>query len=327
MSGDISKACAEGQRRAGVFSPRASRFCEALRTCPHAGAGVHGWILSCANWAAIEGVSPADAEREILQAMTRPPSPSAEVGAAVRKAYAEHKPGMAFAPRSIAPAKPKPKPLTTAAFVARGDGATEADWYDASPVRMEREPGPKDAAHLLRVLYRPWEFVFCGERHGGAEDVRTAAEWIARFDDGRPAPPHFIPNTLTGREHPLANGKLSRRGDSAVAGFLYAVAEFDGMDKASQLALWWGFRSAPIVALIDSGGKSVHAILRVECETRADWEREVEGKLFPRVLVPLGCDPACRNEARLSRLPGHYRAEKQAWQRLLYLNPEGTPRQ
>ena len=259
--------------------------------------------------------------------MTRPPSPSAEVGAAVRKAYAEHKPGMAFAPRSIAPAKPKPKPLTTAAFVARGDGATEADWFECSPIRIDWEPGPKDAAHLLRVLYRPWEFVFCGERHGGAEDVRTAAEWIARFDDGRPAPPHFIPNTLTGREHPLANGKLSRRGDSAVAGFLYAVAEFDGMDKASQLALWWGFRSAPIVALIDSGGKSVHAILRVECETRADWEREVEGKLFPRVLVPLGCDPACRNEARLSRLPGHYRAEKQAWQRLLYLNPEGTPRQ
>ncbi len=326
MSGDISKACAEGQRRAGVFSPRASRFCEALRTCPHAGAGVHGWILSCANWAAIEGVSPADAEREILQAMTRPPSPSAEVGAAVRKAYAEHKPGEAFTPRHVAPAKPKPKPLTAAAFIARGDGATEADWFEASHVRMDWEPGPKDAAHLLRVLYRPWEHVFCGERYGGADGVRMAADWIAHFEDGRSVPPHFIPNPLTGKAHPLADGKLSRRGDSAVSGFLYAVAEFDGMDKADQLAFWWGFRSAPIVALIDSGGKSVHAILRVDCETRDEWERDIEGQLFPRVLVPLGCDPACRNESRLSRLPGHYRAEKGAWQRLLYLNPEGTPR-
>jgi len=323
-SGDIAKARAEGARR--VSSARPSRFSEALRACPSAGAGVHSWILSCANWAAIEGVSPGDAQRDILAAMTRPPSPRAEVGIALVKAYAEHRRGASFTPRTIAPAKPKPRPMTAAAFIARGDGATEADWFEASPVRIDWEPGPKDAAHLLRVLYRPWEFVFCGERYGGAEDVRTAAEWIAAFDDGRPVPPHFIPNPLTGKAHPLADGKLSRRGDSAVAGFLYAVAEFDGMDKASQLALWWGFRSAPIVALIDSGGKSIHAILRVDCETRADWERDIEGKLFPAVLCPLGCDPACRNESRLSRLPGHFRRERNAWQRLLYLNPEGTPR-
>jgi len=304
-----------------------ARFSDALRACPSAGAGVHGWILSCANLAAFAGVSPADAERDILAAMSRPPSPSAEVGAAVRKAYAEHKPGMAFTPRSIAPAKPKPKPMTAAAFIARGDGATEADWFECSPVRIDWEPGPRDAAALLRCLYRPAERVFCGERYGGGEGVRMAADWIAAFDDGRPVPPHFIPNPLTGREHPLPGGKLSKRGDSAVAGFLYAVAEFDGLSKPDQLAFWWGFRTAPIVALIDSGGKSVHAILRVDCKTRDEWEAEVEGKLFPRVLVPLGCDPACRNEARLSRLPGHYRAEKGAWQRLLYLNPEGTPRQ
>lgn len=303
----------------------ATRFCEALRTCPHAGGGVHAWILSCANWAAIEGVSPREAQDAIHAAMTRPPSPSSEVGVALVKAYAEHRRGT-FTPRHVAPAKPKPKPLTAAAFIQRGDGATEADWHEASPLRLDWEPGPRDAAALLRVLYRPWEFVFCGERYGGGECVLSAAEWIARFDDGRPVPPHFIPNLLTGREHPLPGGKLSKRGDSAVAGFLYAVAEFDGMDKADQLALWWGFRSAPIVALIDSGGKSIHAILKVDAPDRATWEAEVEGKLFPRVLVPLGCDPACRNESRLSRLPGHFRREKNAWQRLLYLNPEGTPR-
>ena len=307
-------------------SPILQKYEAALRSCPHAGAGVHSWILSCANLAAFAGLSPADAERDILAAMSRPPSPSAEVGAAVRKAFSEYKPGTTFTPRTIAPTKPKPKPLTAAAFIQRGDGATEADWHEASPLRLDWEPGPRDAAALLRVLYRPGERVFCGERYGGGEGVRMAADWIAAFDDGRPVPPHFIPNPLTGREHPLPGGKLSKRGDSAVAGFLYAVAEFDGLSKPDQLAFWWGFRTAPIVALIDSGGKSVHAILRVDCKTRDEWEAEVEGKLFPRVLVPLGCDPACRNEARLSRLPGHFRRERNAWQRLLYLNPEGTPR-
>lgn len=302
------------------------RYSTALRSCPHAGAGVHSWILSCANLAAIAGLSPADAERDILQAMTRPPSPSAEVGAAVRKAYAEHVPGAAFTPRSIAPAKPKPKPMTAAAFIARGDGATESDWFDASPVRIDWEPGYQDAVALLGALYEPTDFVFCGERYGSGEGVHTAGVWARHFEFGIHVPPHWIPNPLTGKEHPLPDGKLSKRGDSAVDSFRYAVGEMDNLSKPEQLAFWYGFRTAPIVALIDSGGKSIHAILRVECETRAEWEAEVEGKLFPRVLVPLGCDPQCRNEARLSRLPGHYRAEKQAWQRLLYLNPEGTPR-
>lgn len=304
----------------------ARRFSESLRQCPHAGSGVHSWLMSCANLAAIAGIPAADAERDILQAMTRPPSPAAEVGAAVAKAYREHRPGEHFTPRSIAAPKPKPLPLTRGAFILRGAGATEADWHGISPVCIDWEPGPRDALALLGALYAPGEFVFCGERYGNGAEVRTAGDWIRQIEAGEPSPPHIIPNPLTGREHPLPDGKLSRRGDSAVASFRFAVAEFDGMSKAEQLALWWGFKSAPITALIDSGGKSIHALLRVDVPDRETWEAEIEGKLFPRVLCPLGCDPQCRNEARLSRLPGHYRAEKGAWQRLLYLNPEGNPR-
>jgi hypothetical protein len=108
-----------------------------------------------------------------------------------------------------------------------------------------------------------------------------------------------------------------------VAAYRYAVAEFDVMDKADQLAFWWGYRSAPIAALIDSGGKSIHAWLRVDCPDRATWERKVEGTLFGKVLVPLGCDPQCRNEARLSRLPATT-AGRRTRQRLLYLIRKGA---
>ena len=98
------------------------------------------------------------------------------------------------------------------------------------------------------------------------------------------------------------------------------------MPRVDQLRFWGGYTAAPIVALVDSGGKSIHAILKVDAPNREAWERDIEQGLFSRVLVPLGCDAACRNEARLSRLPGHYRAEKNAWQKLLYLDPEGKPR-
>jgi len=323
MSGDIAKARAEGARR--VSSARPSRFHEALRLCPSAGAGVHSWILSCANWAAIEGVSPREAQDAIHAAMPRPPSPSSEVGVALVKAYAEHRRGT-FTPRNIAPTKPKALPMTREAFIRKGDGAEECDWWEASPYRIDWEPGPRDALALLGALYAPDEFLFIGERYGGGEGVQTAGDWMRRIESGEPCPPHIIPNPLTGREHPLPDGKLSKRGDSAVASFRFAVAEFDTVGKAEQLAFWWGYRSAPIVALIDTGGKSIHALLRVDAPSREAWERDIEQKLFARVLCPLGCDPQCQNEARLSRLPGHFRREKNAWQRLLYLNPEGCAR-
>jgi len=305
----------------------ARRFSESLRQCPHAGSGVHSWVMSCANLAAIAGLPPMETEAEIIRAMTRPPSPPSEVAAAIRKAYAEAVPGGVganYTPWRGVPTKPKPLPMTAQAFIRRGDGAEEGDWWAASPVRIDWEPGPCDALAVLNALYAPNEFLFIGERYGA--EVLTVREWRARIANGGPVPPHIIPNPLTGGEHPLADGKLSKRGDSAVCGFRFAVAEFDGLSKTDQLAFWWGFRSAPIAALIDSGGKSVHAWLRVDAPNRETWERDVEQKLFARVLCPLGCDPQCRNEARLSRLPGHFRREKNQWQRLLYLNPEGSRR-
>jgi len=78
------------------------------------------------------------------------------------------------------------------------------------------------------------------------------------------------------------------------------------------------------VALLDSGGRSIHGWVRIDAANFAEWTRRVESKLFD-ILTALGADGACKNEARLSRMPGHFRAEKNRWQRLLYLNPVGGP--
>jgi hypothetical protein len=98
------------------------------------------------------------------------------------------------------------------------------------------------------------------------------------------------------------------------------MAEFDDISRADQLA-FWATIPLPIAALIDSGGKSIHALIAVQgIANCAEWQRRIEDDLYARYLVPLGVDPACRNEARLSRLPGHLR-DGETWQRLLYLNP------
>ena len=299
------------------------RYAATVRQCPPHGGGVHPWIMSCANLAAMANIPVADADRDIRQNMNRPPSPASEVEDALRKAYAEHKVlGVYHKPKP--PAKAVYGQHTTAAFIARGSGMDEDAWLQSSPVHIAKNPGIDDTLALLQCLYAPDEYIFCGERYGTT--VRSVAEWIASFRAGMTIPPHWIPNPLTGQEHPLSCGKSSRRGDSAVAAFRFAVCEFDGMPRAAQLQFWAGFATAPIAALVDSGGKSVHAILKVNAPSREVWERDIEQGLFANLLAPLGCDPQCRNESRLSRLPGHFRREKNQWQRLLYLNPEGTPR-
>ena len=291
----------------------------ALRSWPAAGEGVHAHVMRCACLARQAGLKPDQAAARIRATMPRAPSPASEVTAAIHKAYAT-----SGGAKSNAPPARKFLPLTRTAFIRRGDGASEANWLERSPIRIDWEPGPRDALAVLDALWLPDELLFVDQFMGNS--VNTVREWRMRFAMGLPVPPHVIPNPLRPDAGTTQDGKPSHRCDDSVVSFRYAVAEFDVMDKAEQLAFWWGFRSAPIAALIDSGGKSIHAWLRVDCPDRATWERDVEQVLFGKVLIPLGCDPACRNESRLSRMPGHFRRENNAWQRLLFLDPKGGAR-
>ena len=288
----------------------------ALQDWPAAGEGVHAHIMRCACLAMQAGLKPDQAAARIRTTMPREPSPASEVTTAVHKAYAT-----SGGVKSNGAPAPKFLPATRTVFIRQGDGASEADWLNRSPVRIDWEPGPRDALAVLDALWQPDELLFVDQAMGTS--VNTVREWRMRFAMGLPVPPHVIPNPLRLDAGTTQDGKPSHRCDDSVAAFRYAVAEFDVMDKADQLAFWWGFRSAPIAALIDSGGKSIHAWLRVDCLDRAAWERDIKQILFGKVLIPLGCDRLCRNESRLSRMPGHFRREHNAWQRLLYLDPKG----
>ena len=95
------------------------------------------------------------------------------------------------------------------------------------------------------------------------------------------------------------------------------------MPRADQLNFWLGWGLDTVSAITFSGGKSLHAVLRVDAEDREDWEKNVRGRLFRRTLIPLGCAGACQNPARLSRLAGARRADKGgAVQKLLFVREE-----
>lgn len=323
----------------------AAQYEEALANLPASGGGgCHAALLGVANLGVIAGVAPEQCASD-LRAHVHGSRHigDGEINAAVAKAFAEHGNGQRRS-RHVCLSRSTARPGLDAGKMLRGildkgDGAREADVWELSPVRLDW-PAEVDAMRLLRILYKSTDRVFIGERYDSdAEHVRTAADWIAAFETGVAVPEHIIPNPLRGEPGMTKDGKQSFRADACVARFRFAVLEFDSIPlplcepgktpgpwpREAQLEFWAGALvfDWPIAALIDSGGKSIHAWLTVDAVDATEWAAAVENKLFGEFFVPLGVDAACKNEARLSRMPGHFRSEKDRWQRILYLNPDG----
>jgi len=103
-----------------------------------------------------------------------------------------------------------------------------------------------------------------------------------------------------------------------------------------------------IAALYTSGGRSVHALVKIDAHSKAQWNG-IRDTVRP-VLSKLGADAAAMSAVRLSRLPGCYREgtmrieargnpqsgetktqpvyhrfQRPLLQELLYLNPRPQP--
>lgn len=114
--------------------------------------------------------------------------------------------------------------------------------------------------------------------------------------------------------------KMSRRSQESVTAWRYMVLESDEADPA----LWRNFLAQlplPIAAIYTSGGKSIHALVKVDADSKEGWDR------YKRVVMPLftklGADGAALTAVRLTRLPGCMRGNR--LQKLLYLNPSPDP--
>ena len=297
---------------------------------PPAGCGnsAHGRILGKADLGIIAGLTPDEIFADIRANI--PPGKrrvsDKEIWDAIHKAFSDHTDGC-FVP------VPKPKPIVNdsravlSKLIEQGRGASEESIREASPIPIDSECM---TISILQSLSHGEDPLFIGEREQPGivgETIRTAREWIEDLSKGARPGPHIIPNPLSGVPAPKKSGDGETfRGDGNVATFRFCVAEFDNLSREDQLSFWAAV-DLPIVALIDSAGKSLHAWLSVpklaHVQTAEEWDRHIRGRLYAQILVPLGCDSACSNPSRLSRLPGHFRAEKGRMQRLLFLSPSG----
>lgn len=321
------------------------------------GGGCHAALLGVASRGVFAGLPDHEIQGAIRAGIPhgRRPVTDSEILAAIRKARATVTPA-----NTSAPYTPYPRPAkmpgidyerARAGLIAKGGGAIDpddADLWESSPVRLDWPNGLGDTIAFLATAYDPAEFIYIGGAYGASRDcVRRVADWLAFFrlkqaelgvmpqDRRRQAElelamlyPHFVANPLTGEAGLTKDGKPSFRADACVIAFRWVVAEFDTISKPEQIAFFKGF-DWPCTAYIDTGGKSIHALLRVDARDVADWNRLVEKRMFD-LLGALGVDRACKNEARLSRLPGMRRLKAATdgimrdtgkFHRLLWLTP------
>lgn len=134
----------------------------------------------------------------------------------------------------------------------------------------------------------------------------------------------FLPQPVDGQYHdkPLELGAKSRRSKESVTSWRYLVLESDEADSDDWLrcVIQLPLR---IVSICDSGGRSIHALVRLDATSKENWDLQVGA--IKNSLITLGADSGALSAVRLTRLPQARRGER--IQQLYYFNPsaDGTP--
>jgi len=234
--------------------------------------------------------------------------------------------------RPSAAPKPRVDPASAVENYLRGFRCDEADLWEASAIRPP-DDWTTDALALLASLYLPGELV----------NVVTAFKADTKPDGSLKANPAGFGDTLErdklialfrerGTQQSEAGGWLrmnpvDRGGtaDANVTAFRFALIECDAVPVDLQLSLLAKL-PLPTAAILTSGGRSLHAWVRVDAASAEAYRQTVARMLA--LLSKFGVDGANKNPSRLSRLPGVTRtigAAGDGRQRLLYLNP--SPKQ
>lgn len=150
---------------------------------------------------------------------------------------------------------------------------------------------------------------FGHDKNGGL--VMPREDWLKKFENNRDINSYYTVtqagiyiglNPLKSRE--LGGGNR----DKDVTSFRHCLLEFDKISIAEQWSLYQQSR-LPIAAVIFSGGKSLHAWVKIHAKDREEYDSRVE-TVYDH-FENYQPDRKNRNPARLSRCPGAMRGSVQ----------------
>lgn len=194
-------------------------------------------------------------------------------------------------------------------------------WVEAHELALPEQWDPVDQLkRYLQALFEPDEYVayvtesfMAADRRRPAKGswTRTAGQLITELDacggdlgkvvgDCDPEVGAWIcfnPVDGTGRK------------DANITAYRYALVECDNMELGKQQAIIKQLE-LPCAALVYSGGKSVHAIVKVDAPDYAEYRKRVDYLYSACQKNGLTIDQQNRNPSRLSRMPGIPRGDK-----------------
>lgn len=204
----------------------------------------------------------------------------------------------------------------------------ELDWDDGldayyeEVLTVEDKPDEKPyqmAARFLETLFKPDETVSYVHSAKWKEDkskwvpadaghVRTVGDIIKDLRKHRKLEDAF------GTFNDDAGGWIrinptTGPSDKSVTRYAYSLAESDDLSIEDQKKLFINFK-LPIATLVESGGKSVHALVKIDAKDEAEYKQRVAFLYDWLAKHKFVVDENNKNPARLSRLPGVMRKGK-----------------
>lgn len=269
--------------------------------------------------------------------------------------------GEGVAAPPVAPRKPKYPPYVQTcleSFASRCSRPVSLDWLakrSPVPVPPEAMQGQETSLLFLNHLYQSGERVLVlSDYYSQGNFMWEAGGESVRLSDSREVPPvpsalpaagaegvWFLTNPVTGEfmiqpATPGGGAKWGRRHGDCITSWRFLLLESDTAPEELWLKVLC-LLPLPIAAVFTSGGRSVHALVKVDAASKLEIDKIRD--VLRQTLGPLGADCAALSAVRLARLPGclrlgkrdeagkYHRHPKPPLQRLVWLNPatDGTP--
>lgn len=195
-------------------------------------------------------------------------------------------------------------------------------WLDNEVIEMPKEASIEDFRKYLQILFKPDDYVgYCVDARYDEERKkwkpstkgvydRTAGELLAAIkkhpDDIGAVIGDYEPEAGAWiRFNPIDGKGVS---NANVADYRYALVESDSVEPEKQKALMEELK-LPIAVMVHSGGKSIHAIVKIFAVTEQDYREKVDYLYNICEKNGLKIDQNNKNASRLSRLPGVVRGD------------------
>lgn len=196
--------------------------------------------------------------------------------------------------------------------------------YDPNQRKELPDPINDPVRRLLLAVFQPGDCIAMADavlnadgrsvpKGSGTTDSREG--WLASLDDHDGDPNGIFTEQKAGafmRINPIKPGGKS---DADVTHYRHALIEFDSLTLSEQYGIIKQ-SNVPCSAILHSGGKSIHAWVKVDAKDREDYDSKVAW-LYDHFLQS-GIDIKNKNPSRFSRLVGVNRGDGQ--QNLLELN-------